>query len=356
MSYSSGVEQHPHGAGKGKPDDMLPKVEPPGAGFIMQLFLIPMIIVLIIVVVWLMFSWLAHLGSDPRKLVEDISKGDKYGWQKASTLAELLRNREYEHLKSDKKLAGALAGTLTAQLDARERGQQDDENQRMLRMFICRALGEFYVDDGMPALVEAAAGGEESDIGVRRTAVESIAVLTRNVGSDRLRDKPSVVAALRQASLERPSSGVDENNAYADLRSTSAFALGVLGGDEALDRLTQLLTDSYANARYNAATGLARHGDVRSIPVILEMLDPDNEEAVALEESDVAIDWKRSLVQENGMKAVGLLHTANPQADYTQLVAALDRLSSSDAHSAIRQRAKFQADSLRGEAVPAATP
>jgi HEAT repeat protein len=350
MSYSSSVEQSPPPPGKGRPDDMLPKVEPPGAGFVMQLFLIPMIIVLIIVVVWLMFSWLAHLGSDPKKLVDDIASGDKYGWQKAATLADLLRNREYEHLKTDKELAQALAKSLSEQVPSQP---QDDENRRMLRMFLCRALGEFYIDEGMPALLATAASGDEADIGVRRTAVESIALLARNVGVDRLQNKEAIVETLREASLERPESGVDKDNAYADLRSTAAYALGVLGGEDAMDRLTQMLGDNYANARYNAALGLARNGDARGIPVILEMLDPENEAAVELEEDEVAIDWKRSLVHKNGMRAVELLHKANPGADYSQLAAALDNLAKTTSYSAIRQRAASLARTLRDHPVAA---
>ena len=46
------------------PDD-LPPVEPPSAGFLVQLFLVPALIVGIIVCVWLAFHWLAQLGNDP---------------------------------------------------------------------------------------------------------------------------------------------------------------------------------------------------------------------------------------------------------------------------------------------------
>ena len=46
-------------------DDALPPVEPPSAGFIVQLFVIPGIIVFIIVMIWLLFNWLAQKGNDP---------------------------------------------------------------------------------------------------------------------------------------------------------------------------------------------------------------------------------------------------------------------------------------------------
>ena len=42
----------------------LPPVEAPTGTFILQLFLIPLLIVSIVVVLWLMFSWVAHMGRD----------------------------------------------------------------------------------------------------------------------------------------------------------------------------------------------------------------------------------------------------------------------------------------------------
>ncbi len=50
------------------PDQQLPPVKPPSPAFLMQLFFIPLIIVTIIVMVWLMFSWLAHMGTKPEQL------------------------------------------------------------------------------------------------------------------------------------------------------------------------------------------------------------------------------------------------------------------------------------------------
>jgi hypothetical protein len=52
------------------PNDALPPVEPPSAGFILQLFVIPGVIVTIIVLVWLLFNWLAQMGNDPQAYVD----------------------------------------------------------------------------------------------------------------------------------------------------------------------------------------------------------------------------------------------------------------------------------------------
>ena len=51
------------------PDDALPPVEPPSAGFILQLFVVPGVIVVVVIMIWLMFNWLAHMGTDPRSYV-----------------------------------------------------------------------------------------------------------------------------------------------------------------------------------------------------------------------------------------------------------------------------------------------
>ena len=42
--------------------ESLPPVEAPTTTFLLQLFLIPLLIVSIVVLLWLMFSWMAHMG------------------------------------------------------------------------------------------------------------------------------------------------------------------------------------------------------------------------------------------------------------------------------------------------------
>ncbi len=94
-------------------DKPLPPIEPPSASFLVQLFVIPMIIVGIIVVVWLMFSWLAHMGSNPHELVRDLKKPNEASWQRALTLADLLRNPAHEDLDKSKG-SGLIDGTFGA--------------------------------------------------------------------------------------------------------------------------------------------------------------------------------------------------------------------------------------------------
>src|SRR6186997_1424183 len=120
----------PAGESRKPPSGELPPVQPPTMGFILQLFVIPMVIVTIIVLIWLLFNWLAHMGSNPVELVSDLKKLNDSSWQKALTLADLLRNPQYEHLKRDPALARELSNVLEGQI---KEGRME-ENPLRLRM------------------------------------------------------------------------------------------------------------------------------------------------------------------------------------------------------------------------------
>ena len=155
------------------PDDNLPPVSPPSAGFLMQLFVVPMVIVVIIVMVCLMFNWLAHLGSKPEDLVDDLTKLNPGSWQKALTIANMLCDPNQAELRQNDIMADRLAEILQAQV---ERGEMGDE-QIQLRVYLCLALGVFEVNNGLPALVEAASTQRQpQEIQVRMKAIEALAM------------------------------------------------------------------------------------------------------------------------------------------------------------------------------------
>ena len=310
-------------------DKPLPQIEPPSAGFLLQLFVIPMIIVGLIVMVWLMFSWLAHMGSNPHELVRDLQKPNEASWQRALTLAELLRNPAHEDLKSDVEMATELATVLDTQLDQKK----FDETSIRLRMFLARALGEFKVAEALPPILRAATVERDpTEIDVRRTALEAIAVYANNNRQLSLSENDVCLEALIAASRERTEVAA-EKQARADLRSTAAFALGVIGGDAALDRLVILLDDPDTNARYNAATGLCRHGDARAIPALLEMLDPENQESASSEEHESGRDWKRLQVINTGIRSAAQLAENNSADDLESVRAALQKIIDSELSS-----------------------
>jgi HEAT repeat protein len=129
---------------------------------------------------------------------------------------------------------------------------------------------------------------------------------------------------------------------HAEVRSVAAYALGVIGGEQATERLTQMLNDSYANARYNAATGLARRGDPACIRVLREMLDPDNNQAARDESNDRDKDHKRVTVLINGVRASLDFVEANPSADVSELTSALQRLADSPLDQIQTDRTKIK--------------
>src|SRR5437870_6988439 len=100
LSESPVAEREPSRGG----DASLPPVAPPTASFILQLFLIPLLIVTIVVVLWLLFSWVAHMGRDNAgDLAKAIIRDDTASWQRAYELADLLHSPDprYAGLRQD---------------------------------------------------------------------------------------------------------------------------------------------------------------------------------------------------------------------------------------------------------------
>jgi hypothetical protein len=304
----------------------LPPVQAPNAGFLVQLFLIPMIIVAIIVMVWVLFSWIAHMGTDPRDLVRDLQSLNKASWQKAFTLSDLLRDSDYPELKRDKELAKELAEVLKSELQA---GNLDASRIR-LRVFLCKCLGEFEIPVGVPELLEAARlerSAEEVD--VRYAALESLAVLTENISPEQMQKESGVLALLKETCQEF-SEDSTRRSVKGELRSAAAFTLGVIGGKEALEELDALLVDPYPNVRYNAALGMTRHGDLRSMDVLMAMLTADNPQVVAGEQSSTEKESKRLRVMVNAIRAVRRLLDYHPSDKLEVLKKQLETLAKSE--------------------------
>ena len=187
-------------ASQASADDMLPPVQPPSAGFIMQLFLIPLLIVMIIISVWLLFSWLAHKGTNPTKLVDEIERLNHSSWQRALTLANQLQDVGNTRLRQDRELAGRLADVLESEIAA----GSNQEPRVMLRVYLCKALGEFDVDEGVDALVTAATTERDiHDLKVRRAALQALGFLADHLDAEALAaEHPAMMQAVMDASQE----------------------------------------------------------------------------------------------------------------------------------------------------------
>jgi len=280
------------------PDHLLPPVEPPSAGFLVQLFLVPGLIVAIIVGVWLTFHWLAHLGQDPQAYVRTLRRDNEGRWQAALNLANDLRGPGGAVLKADATLAGELGRILA---DESKSGRTGEQSQ-MLRVYLCRALGEFTIPEALAPLLERAQDTTQPQ--VARAAIEAIAVLSTNLAAgggspSGVNVADAVVAASRSED--------------AGLRSAAAFTLGVVGEKgtgPADDRLRALLADANNDVRYNTALALARLGDGASLDTLEEMLSlPDEPAPKPDARDDVAQSkrYKRALVVLNALRGLALL-------------------------------------------------
>lgn len=317
------------------PDDALPPVEPPSAGFILQLFVVPAIIVMIIVTIWWMFNWLAHRDNDPQDYVRALRRDNEARWQAAVNLANALqsdRGRGERSMKFDTTLAADLSRILEDEL---KEGSLE-EGPITLRVYLCRALGEFAVPDGLPVLVKAAATERNShENEVRRAALQAIALLHENMKSHARSGPPRKFTDLQlDAVLHKAARDSDSL-----VRSAAAYTLGVLGRDSDKAELRRMVSDTYPDVRFNAATGLARHGDPAATDVLLEMLDPDERAGVNIEKQREAQDYKRAMIQMNALEAVSQMVSKRPQEDYGQIEQAISQLLKSHVASTVSVKA-----------------
>jgi HEAT repeat protein len=280
-------------------DDALPPVEPPNAAFLVQLFVVPLTIVACgLFVVW-GFYWLAHLGNDPESYVRALRRNNEGRWQVALNFANDLRGPGGAALKKDAKLARDLAGILDDEVaSGRPRAAgHSGEQSRTLCGYLCRALGEFAVPEAAVPLVSRAVDADDPE--TARAAVEALAVLAANLAAagTAFEDPAAVQAAVVKASR----SDVDP------LRSSSAYALGVVGGPAAVERLEELAGDADDDVRYNAAIALARQGRENAWEPIAEMLALPDVSTTPGDQAAQAARYRRAMIVVNALKGVGLL-------------------------------------------------
>jgi HEAT repeat protein len=322
------------------PDDSLPPVEPPSAAFLVQLFLVPAVIVAIIVCVWLAFHWLAHLGNDPQAYVRTLRRDNEGRWQAALNLANDLRGPGGGALKSDDALAGELGRILADEVASGRTGEQS----QTLRLYLCRALGEFAIPTAALPLVAQA--GRVDDPQTARAAIEALAVLWTNLDTAARQgvDRQAVTAAIEAASRS------DD----AALRGAAAFTFGVVGGDEAVERLVQLAADQNDDVRYNAALGLARLGRDEALDTLGEMLALDDIAATPdASPAEQSQRYKRALVVIHALRGVAALVDATGAAPPAAIGARIETLAN-DPVADVRSSAAALLKKIQRLAAPAA--
>lgn len=291
--------------------DDLPSVEAPTAGFLIQLFVIPAIIVLAVVLVYLLFGKIASGDSDPQQFrVALESSNPVRRWQAAHNLAQTLEADR--SLSQNGELASDLVGLLKEELD---RGAGANDEQRSLKAYLVTAVGRFQSPVGVPALVRAMK--PPYDVAVRFRAISALVDL-----NDRIEDFPATDVAADLIEVSHDPEPI--------LRKVSAFAMGALDDLRFSPRLQEMLADGDVDVRYNAALALARNGDAASVPVLVAMLDPENTAALDSEAPERRAR-KTSEILQNALNGANQLVETNETADLGDLRKPLELLSENSA-------------------------
>ncbi|MBX6311358.1 MAG: HEAT repeat domain-containing protein [Isosphaeraceae bacterium] len=242
----------------------LPPVEPPSAGFILQLFVIPAVVVLVVILVVTLFGTLAEGKRDTNQYLQEIrSENENRRWRAATELASLIQNDE--KLARDPVLLGKLTDLLAEEL------HRPGADPRVTE-YLALALGTFQTletaspsgqSDPLATLAEALA--PERPAAVRNAAALS---LSRQAARQKegLDDPEAIAALVRAAGADDPA-----------LRQKAVYALGYCRSSSALATLRDRATeDDDRLVRYNAAVSLARHGDPAARGVLREILSTED--------------------------------------------------------------------------------
>lgn len=260
----------------------LPPVEVPSASFVVQLFVIPAVVVLVVIVVWLLFGKLAGGERDAMEYVRQI-QSNSGSWRSAYELASLIQNDS--KLGADPRLLGELTDLLGAELDKK--------GDPKLIQYLELTLGAFQTLDATtssgqavdPIAALARALEPKYETPIRMAAAASLAKQAARMNGKL--DDARAVKALASAATDE----------VVELRQVAVYALGFFGGDAAAEALRERLQgDEDRFVRYNAAVALGRRGDQASAATLREMLSTSS--------LDRLIDMPTSTEKENKIEAI----------------------------------------------------
>lgn len=313
--------------------DELPPVEPPSAGFIVQLFVVPAIIVAVIVGVYLLFGQLASGEQDWRKQLTDLRSDNPHvRWRGALGLAQMLQadaTADGERLADNRDVAEELASLLSESIGKASAGEDDLKQQE----FLARTLGFIDVDDlTVPALRSALQPGEDST--VRKNALAALATIAnrRHEAGGAFDDQPIVDDVIAVT-----------NEPEALLRHVATYTLGLFESPAAAGRLEVLMEHDDAFTRVNAAVGLARQGSAAGLSVFETVLKESQggsgvpaEAPSADQTPESAQAFEQALMLSNTLTALSELSSQLTVAQKQQLVEQLVPLA--EDHPAARIR------------------
>ena len=237
----------------------MPQVEPPSAGFVIQLFVIPAAVVVVVIIVWLLFGKLAGGERDAMEYVRQL-RSPSANWRLAFELASLIQHDA--KIGSDPVLLGELSDLLSHSLD-----QADADPQ--LTQYLALTLGAFRTLEAKtssgrtvdPLVPLARALGTKYPTPIRIAAAASLAKQAARLDG-KLEDEQAVKALGEAAATGEP-----------ETRQMAVYALGFFGGNAATEILRERVKqDEDRFVRFNAAVALGRRGDLAAEGTLREML------------------------------------------------------------------------------------
>jgi len=349
----------------------LPPVTPPSAGFIVQLFLIPALIVMALVAVWALFGKLADSDSDWKQLATELSSSNEHRrWRAALGLAQLLQNEQI-HLPQDQEplaknplVVDSLTRLFSESLASTTITDEDIRHQE----FLARTLAALDADEKtLPILAE---GMKDSrNIEVRKSSLMSVAAIAGRHFDDVTGYSASVAAgsvvpsmSARRLPLTAPT--ISDSTVLEQLRRSAqdsdpvvrhlaGYALGSVSGPESLEQLRVMLTDGNRLAQANAAIGLARNGSVDGVPTMIQLLttsltpfeyqpDPATKGEVApdaVQQAEARHQIEEAQVARNCLRAVENLWPQIDVENRTSLAAVIRQVEQTFPASDVRQQA-----------------
>ena len=316
----------------------LPPVQPPSAGFIAQLFLVPGLIVLAIIGVWLLISRMASVEQDWRSLVNDIQSPQDHIRSRGifglaqQLLAEQSSATAGPKLRDNPDIAQQLSDYLVKELKHSAPNEDTIKQQAIL----ARTLGLFHQPEiVLPALSQAIQ--PQHDLEVRKNALGSIAVIAGRAAEEK---KPLKLELVQPAVME----------AAADpaplVRQLATFILGLLPGDASQQRLQVLLADSDPSTRVNAAIGLARQDSTAGFAVFLEVLKDATAKPAAIASQE---EFAQFTQVKNALMALDKVKSNLSEQQRAELIKLLEPISQTYREPKLRVEAQLLLKALSGK-------
>jgi HEAT repeat protein len=213
---------------------------------VLQFFVFPLGIVAVCVAVFLVFGLIASEGKGAREYLAEVRTGGaNRRWQAAFELSKVLQAGKDPALR-DEAFVQELIRTF----------QEADRDDPRVRRYLALALGRLGDRRAVPSLRAAAAApadGSSTDPETRVYAVWALGAIADEAALPELR----AIAA----------------DPDAGLRKAAVHAMGAFPDAATREALARALEDPVEDVRWNAALGLARHGDRRAAPTLARMLD-----------------------------------------------------------------------------------